>query len=53
MPVWLFHRFAGDDLTRMWRWLRTHPVPLDLAPTRAILPSARTVREWLVQRTYP
>ncbi|MDX8030251.1 NmrA/HSCARG family protein [Lentzea sp. BCCO 10_0856] len=52
MPLWLFHRFVGDDLTRMWRWLRTHPVAFDLAETRAIAPSARTVREWLVQRTY-
>ncbi|WP_329792508.1 NmrA/HSCARG family protein [Lentzea sp. DG1S-22] len=53
MPEWLFHRVAGDDLTRMWRWLRTHPVPFDVAATRAVVPSARTVREWLVQRTYP
>ncbi|MCR3749260.1 NmrA/HSCARG family protein [Lentzea californiensis] len=53
MPVWMFHRFVGDDLTRMWRWLRTHPVAYDLDATRAIVPSARTVREWLVQRTYP
>lgn len=52
MPLWLFHRFVGDDLTRMWRWLRTHPVAFDLAATRAIVPAARTVREWLVQRTY-
>ncbi|MDX8051091.1 NmrA/HSCARG family protein [Lentzea sp. BCCO 10_0798] len=48
MPIWLFHRFVGDDLTRMWRWLRTHPVAYDLDATRAIVPSARTVREWLV-----
>lgn len=53
MPRWLFHRFAGDDLTRMWTWLRTHPVAFDVAATRAILPSALTVREWLVRRTYP
>lgn len=52
MPLWLFHRFVGDDLTRMWRWLRTHPVAFDLAATRAIVPGVRTVREWLVQRTY-
>ena len=24
MPVWLFERFVGTDLTTMWRWLRTH-----------------------------
>ncbi|MET9229225.1 NmrA family NAD(P)-binding protein [Lentzea sp. NPDC003310] len=47
MPQWLFHRFVGEDLTRMWCWLRTNPVPFDVAATRAVVPSARTVREYL------
>lgn len=34
MPVWLFERFAGTDLTTMWRWLRTARFELDPAPTR-------------------
>ena len=52
MPQWLFRRFAGDDLLRMWRWLHTHPVAFDLAVTRAVVPSAKTVREWLAHVTY-
>jgi uncharacterized protein YbjT (DUF2867 family) len=47
MPVWLFHRFVGSDLTTMWRWLRTHEIDLDTAPARTILPEARTVETWL------
>ncbi|NUT96524.1 MAG: NmrA/HSCARG family protein [Saccharothrix sp.] len=50
MPVWVFERFVGDDLTAMWRWLRTHPTDVDPARTREILPGARTVRQWLVER---
>ncbi|MEU0877322.1 NmrA/HSCARG family protein [Lentzea sp. NPDC005914] len=50
MPVRLFERFAGDDLVRMWRWLRENQVEADPAATRAIVPGARSVREWLVSR---
>lgn len=50
MPVWLFERFAGDDLVKMWRWLRANPADGDLATTRSILPGARTVHEWLRTR---
>ena len=50
MPVWLFERFTGKDLTAMWRWLHTHPVEVDPAATRSIAPSARTVRAWLSSR---
>lgn len=49
MPVRVFERVAGKDLTTMWRWLRTGPVPLDTAPTRELHPHAFTVREWLEQ----
>ncbi|MBC6445707.1 NmrA/HSCARG family protein [Actinokineospora xionganensis] len=50
MPVWLFERFVGPDLTRMWRWLRTADIALETASTLEILPSAATVREWLVRQ---
>ena len=36
MPVWLFERFVGPDLTRMWRWLATHDIDADVTGTRAI-----------------
>ena len=48
MPQWLFERFVGTDLTTMWRWLRTADIDVDPAQTRAILPTASAVREWLV-----
>jgi uncharacterized protein YbjT (DUF2867 family) len=47
MPVWLFDRFTRADPTTMWRWLRSGTVEVDLAQTRAVLPSALTVPEWL------
>lgn len=52
MPAWLFQRFGfvGQDLTAMWRWLRTETIALDTGPTRAIHPEARTVRAWLEAR---
>lgn len=50
MPVWLFERFAGTDLTTMWRWLRTGEVDISTGTAREILPGALTVREWLARR---
>jgi uncharacterized protein YbjT (DUF2867 family) len=50
MPVWMFRRFVGSDLLTMWRWLGTAQVQFDPAPTRQLLPTALTVREWLLQR---
>jgi uncharacterized protein YbjT (DUF2867 family) len=47
MPVWLFERFVGTDLTTMWRWLRTNEIDLDPGPTRAIHPAAMSVEAWL------
>lgn len=47
MPLWLFEKFTGKDLTAMWRWLHTHPVDADPDATRSIVPAAKTVREWL------
>jgi uncharacterized protein YbjT (DUF2867 family) len=50
MPVWMFRRFVGSDLITMWRWLGRAQVDFDPAPTRSLLPTALTVREWLVRR---
>jgi uncharacterized protein YbjT (DUF2867 family) len=47
LPMWLFDRFTRKDPTSMWRWLRTGTVDVDLTETRAVLPSALTVPEWL------
>lgn len=49
MPVWLFEKFVGTYLTTMWRWLRTHPTDVDTTETTALAPSARTVRQWMVE----
>jgi len=53
MPVWLFERFVGPDLTRMWRWLATHEVDVDPASTRAHHPNVATVEEFVGRRTRP
>lgn len=50
MPVWLFKLFVGTDLITMWRWLRTGQVDVDPFETHQILPTALTVREWMVRR---
>jgi uncharacterized protein YbjT (DUF2867 family) len=47
MPVWMFERFVGTDLTTMWRWLHLHEIELDPGPTRAMFPAASTVEAWL------
>jgi uncharacterized protein YbjT (DUF2867 family) len=49
MPVWLLERFAGADVTRLWRWLRIGTVTADPAATRAIHPTALGVEAWLRQ----
>jgi uncharacterized protein YbjT (DUF2867 family) len=52
MPIWMFEKFVGNDLTTMWRWLHDHRFDTDLSRTHQILPTAATVREWLIrQRT--
>ena len=53
MPVCLFERFVGPDLTRMWRWLATHEVNVDLADTGAHYPNVATVEEFARRRTRP
>jgi uncharacterized protein YbjT (DUF2867 family) len=47
MPVWLFERFVGTDLTTMWRWLRTAEFEMSPEVTLEILPEALTVHDWL------
>ncbi|GAA1578698.1 NmrA/HSCARG family protein [Kribbella sancticallisti] len=47
MPVWLFERFVGTDLTTMWRWLAANPVAADPAATAKVLGRVTTVREFL------
>jgi len=49
MPIWLFDRFTRSDPTTMWRWLRTGELEFDTGVARAVLPSALTVREWLLR----
>jgi uncharacterized protein YbjT (DUF2867 family) len=51
MPLSLFERFVNPDLTRMWRWLATHEVDVDLADTRAHHPTVATVEEFIRRRT--
>jgi uncharacterized protein YbjT (DUF2867 family) len=51
MPVPLFERFVGTDLTTMWRWLRTNQFDMSVQTTRQILPDARTVSRWLDETT--
>jgi uncharacterized protein YbjT (DUF2867 family) len=53
MPIWMFERFVGTDLTTMWRWLRTAHIDVDPSETHEILPTVTTAREWLVQRRAP
>ena len=47
MPQFMFDRFTKGDPSALWRWLRTGEVSADVEATRAILPSARSVRAWL------
>lgn len=49
MPVSMFKRVASSDLVTMWSWLRTAQVDFDTTATRRLLPTALTVREWLVR----
>jgi uncharacterized protein YbjT (DUF2867 family) len=53
MPVWVFERFVGPDLTRMWRWLATHESEVDLTATRAHHPDVATVEEFIRRRARP
>jgi len=50
MPLWLFERFVGQDRSRMWRWLREANLAGDTGPTRAIVPTAMTLDQWLTRQ---
>ncbi|NIK58205.1 NmrA family NAD(P)-binding protein [Kribbella shirazensis] len=49
MPVRLFERFVGKDLTTMWRWLAQNPVSADPAATAKLLGEITTVEEFLAR----
>jgi uncharacterized protein YbjT (DUF2867 family) len=49
MPVWLFDRFTRGDITAIWRWLPRADVEFSTEPTRSVLPTAMTVREYLTR----
>jgi uncharacterized protein YbjT (DUF2867 family) len=51
MPEWLFDRFTRRDVTTMWRWLGANDDQFPTAETRAVLPEALTVREWLARQS--
>jgi uncharacterized protein YbjT (DUF2867 family) len=50
MPLWLFQRFTPDTV-RLWRSLAEEPAVVDVERTRAVLPGAMGVEEWLRTRT--
>jgi uncharacterized protein YbjT (DUF2867 family) len=50
MPVWMFERVAGSDLTTMWRWWREAQPEAETATLREIHPGALTVREFFARR---
>lgn len=47
MPMFLFEKFVGKDIPKMWRWLRDHPVSVDTSQTYEVHPEATGVQEWL------
>jgi hypothetical protein len=51
MPEWLIDRFTRRDVTTMWRWLGANDDQFPTAETRAVLPQALTVREWLARQS--
>jgi uncharacterized protein YbjT (DUF2867 family) len=53
MPQFLFDRFTKGDPSALWRWLRTGEVSAEVEGTRDILPSARSVRDWLQAKRAP
>lgn len=50
MPVWMFKRFVGTDLTTIWEWLRTADFDMGTETTLTLLPQALSVEGWLRQQ---
>ena len=53
IPVWLFNRLVGDELARMWAFIRDRSEAMKLDPgvLRAIHPGALTVEQWIRRPT--
>ena len=51
MPLFMFRLFTGDDMIKMWTWLRTANLQVDPAETRSLLPTAATVESFLAGTT--
>lgn len=49
MPVRLFERFVGKDLTTMWRWLAHNPVHVDPTATAKLLDHTTTIEDFLAE----
>ena len=49
MPEFMFRLFTGDDLIKMWNYLRTAALNVTAEATYAILPEAQTARTWLIK----
>jgi uncharacterized protein YbjT (DUF2867 family) len=47
MPVWLFKRFVGSDLIKMWDWLRTGAIEFETESSYRIHPKALNAEAWL------
>ena len=50
MPEFMFRLFTGDDLIKMWKYLRTATLNVTPETTLAILPEAETIRSWLIKQ---
>jgi hypothetical protein len=50
MPEFMFRLFTGDDLIKMWKYLRTATLNVTPEATFAILPEAETIRSWLIKQ---
>jgi hypothetical protein len=50
LPAFMFRLFMGDDLLKLWKYLRTATLDVTTVATFAILPEAQTVRAWLAQQ---
>lgn len=50
MPMFLFEKFVGKDIPKMWRWLRDNPVSVEMGPTYKVHPEAMSVQAWLLNQ---